>query len=279
MNETPVLDHMVIDVRDQMREAADRFRRLGFSLTPRGEHSLGSINHLAVFADNYLELLGYEPGKPLRPDILQYPAGLNGLVFNSEDSATTYRKMLENNVPAEEPIALFRPVELGDGKREDARFRVVRLPGQTIPGVRTYFCHHFMKHLVWRDEWRSHPNGAVNIERVIMVSPDPERVGTVFRKMFGAGSVHAEGPGTVSLVMQNSRVEVVLQDGIEQLFGQAAPDPSGRENYLAGLSIRTANLAQSEQALGHMNGVRVESGRVVIAAAEAFNTALEFRAW
>jgi hypothetical protein len=89
-----------------------------------------------------------------------------------------------NNVPAEEPIAFFRPVNLGDGKREDARFRVARLPGQTIPGVRTYFCHHLMKHLVWCHEWRSHPNGAVNIKRAIMVSPDPERVGTVFQKMF-----------------------------------------------------------------------------------------------
>ena len=31
---------------------------LGFQLTPMGKHSLGSANHLAVFGEDYLELLG-----------------------------------------------------------------------------------------------------------------------------------------------------------------------------------------------------------------------------
>jgi Glyoxalase-like domain len=278
MSQPAVLDHMVIDVRDRMREAVERFSRLGFSLTRRGEHSLGSINHLAIFADNYLELLGYEPGKPLRLDILQYPTGLNGLVFNSEDSAATYRNLRENDVAVEQPIAFFRPVDLGEGKREDARFQVVRLPAPTIPGVRSYFCQHFTKHLVWRDEWRSHPNGALNIERVIMVSPHPERVAATFRKMFGAASVHARGRGGVSFELQNSRIEILPPEAVAQRFGQAAPDPSGRENYLAALSIRTTSIAQTTGALAGIGAVKVEPDRVVIAAAEAFNTTLEFTA-
>src|SRR5262249_34475828 len=52
------LDHVVIDVRDEMDEATRIYRALGFQLTPIGRHSLGTINHLAMFESNYLELLG-----------------------------------------------------------------------------------------------------------------------------------------------------------------------------------------------------------------------------
>src|SRR5438128_1659624 len=39
------LDHVVINARDDMDRAADIYRRLGFTLTERGYHSLGSTNH------------------------------------------------------------------------------------------------------------------------------------------------------------------------------------------------------------------------------------------
>ena len=55
----PILDHVVIDVRDRMDVAAAAYRALGFQLTPRGHHTLGSMNHLAMFANDYLELLGF----------------------------------------------------------------------------------------------------------------------------------------------------------------------------------------------------------------------------
>lgn len=44
----PILDHAVINVADQLDSASARFRRLGFQLTERGHHSLGSSNHLAI---------------------------------------------------------------------------------------------------------------------------------------------------------------------------------------------------------------------------------------
>ena len=37
--------------------ALETYRRLGFTLTPRGYHTLGSMNHLAIFGTEYLELI------------------------------------------------------------------------------------------------------------------------------------------------------------------------------------------------------------------------------
>lgn len=52
------LDHVVINVHFAMGLAEPLFEALGFTLTPRGYHSLGSINHLIVFGSDYLELIG-----------------------------------------------------------------------------------------------------------------------------------------------------------------------------------------------------------------------------
>ena len=43
------LDHVVINVRRDMDPAEALCRSLGFTITPRGYHSLGSINHLMMF--------------------------------------------------------------------------------------------------------------------------------------------------------------------------------------------------------------------------------------
>ena len=62
------LDHAVILVRDLDR-ARDTYERLGFTLTPRGHHSLGSQNHCIMFERDYLELMAL-PSEP--PDAFQY---------------------------------------------------------------------------------------------------------------------------------------------------------------------------------------------------------------
>jgi len=52
------LDHVVINVRVDIDEAARLFGQLGFTVTAKGYHTLGSVNHLAMFDTNYLELIG-----------------------------------------------------------------------------------------------------------------------------------------------------------------------------------------------------------------------------
>jgi hypothetical protein len=82
---TVAVDHAVVNVLQQMDAAVPRFRALGFTLTERGYHSLGSINHLMMFGDDYLELVGIEAGaKTVRREVADGPRGLNGLVFRTD---------------------------------------------------------------------------------------------------------------------------------------------------------------------------------------------------
>ena len=130
----PTLDHVVVNVRDQLDAACERYRRLGFTMTPRGHHTLGSMNHLAIFGTEYLELIAARPGGARQAEILEMPFGLNGLVFGTDDSAAVYAALDAADVPVEPPLQFSRPVALPSGAR-DATFRTVRLkPGVIPPG-------------------------------------------------------------------------------------------------------------------------------------------------
>src|SRR5262249_57989740 len=99
------LYHVVINARDDMDRAADVYRRLGFTLTERGYHSLGSTNHLAMFGTDYLELIAVPKGATSgRLELLDFPFGLNGLVFGSEDSAVTYAALAKVCVPVDPQV-------------------------------------------------------------------------------------------------------------------------------------------------------------------------------
>ena len=53
------LDHAVVMVKD-LDKAAENWKRLGFTMSPRGTHSahMGSGNYTIMFDPDYVELLG-----------------------------------------------------------------------------------------------------------------------------------------------------------------------------------------------------------------------------
>ncbi|MGC2411833.1 MAG: VOC family protein [Stellaceae bacterium] len=272
----PVLDHVVIDVRDRMDEAARVFAALGFKLTPRGHHTLGSMNHLAMFATDYLELLGFGEDGASRPELAPFPIGLNGLVFKTDDADVVHAHALAAGLPILPVQSFSRPVEL-DGARQDARFRTTRLDPKRVAMGRVYFCEHGTPELVWRPEWQSHPNGARAISRVIVASGDPRRTASLFGALFGPEAVaQREGACVISAGM--AEVEVMTPRAIADEFGDGAADPEGRTEYLAALELKVPSLVATAARLRQVPGVRCEPHRVVVPASAAFNTTLAFSA-
>lgn len=272
----PTIDHVVVNVRDRLDEAVETYRRLGFTMTPRGYHTLGSMNHLAIFGTDYLELIAARPDDTRRAEILDGPIGLNGLVFATADSAAVYAALDAVDLPAEPPLEFSRPVALSAGDR-DATFRTVRLKPGVIKAGRVYFCHHFTRDLVWRDEWRHHANGVTGVLGVTIAADDPAALGAVFARMFGADAVRSSAMGC-ALVAGLSRVDIVPADALRTEFGAAAPDGGERSQFMAALTLRTRSLDAAAAAL-HAGGVaaRREPHRIIVAATDTFGVALEFR--
>jgi hypothetical protein len=273
----PTLDHVVINTRDRLDEGLEQYRRLGFTMTPRGHHSLGSMNHLAIFGTEYLELLAAGTGATRRPDIMQQPVGLSGLVFGTDDSAAAYAAVKAAGVPIDAPMEFTRPVEL-DGATRDAVFRTVTLVPGTVPAGRIYFCHHFTRDLIWRDEWRHHANGTVGVIRAVIAAETPDVPGTVFSRMFGSDALRPIRGGE-RLVVGLTAFDLVTPNEVAVQFGDAAPRGDGRSQFMAGLTLRTRSLAITRAALraGGVEGVRDDGDRLVVPATQAMGAVLEFR--
>jgi hypothetical protein len=259
---TPTIDHVVINVRDAMDAAEARFRALGFALTPRGHHTLGSINHLAMFGTDYLELIG-APAGARRQDVLGWPQGVNGIVFASENAATTEQALTEAGVAHEQPGSFSRPVETPQGMR-DARFTTVRLPNDTTEAGRLYFCQHHTRELVWDDAWRGHPNGAIGVAAVVVAARDPARLGLLFARMFGERAV-SHVVGGVRLKAGLADILVLDHEATQAAIGGF---DDTRDEAMAAIMFRVTSLAATRAALG---------GRDRVGPDEAFGATLLFR--
>ncbi|MDQ2151486.1 VOC family protein [Alcaligenaceae bacterium C4P045] len=273
----PVLDHVVINVHGALDQAQARYAQLGFQLSARGHHSLGSSNHLAIFGENYLELLGFEPqNEGRRADLWEDPPGLSGLVFKTQDSLGLYTHLQSQNLVVEDPSEFHRPVTLPDGVRE-ARFRTVRLGKSLVRNGRTFFCHHFTPDLVWRDAWREHPNGVTDIVEFVVSSPDPRATVALYEKVFSPDAVTTVSAHEFVLDAGQAKVRFLTPDAAESRYGHVPRTPDGSERYVA-LALRTTALAKT-RALLAANGVAFADqadGSVLVAANEAFQVALRF---
>src|SRR4051812_40584180 len=107
------LDHAVLRVADLDRAAED-FANMGFTLSPRGVHSLGTQNHCLLFGFDYLELLWVPPGveAPFYAQIAGGNEGLTGLALKT-DNANELRATWDKAGLHPAPVVSFsRPVEI-----------------------------------------------------------------------------------------------------------------------------------------------------------------------
>jgi len=150
------IDHAVIAVRD-LDAAAASFTALGFTLTPRGYHSIGSQNHCIMLGSTYIELLAAPIAHPWLEYYRNFVAhgdGLAALALATDDADAAYASLRAQGIPARQPMDLARPVEGGV-----ARFRLVQI--ENAPQL--FICQHLTRELVWRREWQAHANGAAEL--------------------------------------------------------------------------------------------------------------------
>ena len=272
----PLIDHVIVNARDALDDSAALWTRLGFQLTPRGHHTLGSSNNLAILGTDYIELLGVMPGTADRTDVLEWPAGLNGLVFKTTDSDTLYNTLTEAGAPVLPPQAFSRPVDMGDNATKDAAFRTVRLEQDASPAGRMFFCHHLTPDLVWHDPWRRHPNGAVGLQGMLIAAEDPAAYAALFALLFGEAAVRTTEHG-IALAAGLATIEVTTPEAVAMRLGDAAPTLDGRPAAMAALIVRTASLELARTALTAGSiPIPPHDGPIIVPATQAGNFALVF---
>jgi len=277
MTSTNRLDHTVINVRFDMDDAEILFGQLGFTLTPRGYHSHGSINHLMMFETDYLELLGLPAGEPpRRKDIRDAPVGINGLVFKTDNVDEVFAHLQSLGFDGEPPKAFHRPVEM-DGESRDAKFRTVTARGDVFPAGRVYFCEHGTPELVWRPEWQTHANGVFAILEFVSVARDAGGEAANFAKLLGT-EVRTDTTGGRYSDVGEARITTLTMDQYEDRYGALASIMDERNSIFGALVFLTRDQDALNDLLDEVPaglGVEIHDGRTVVRANE-FDAVMEF---
>jgi hypothetical protein len=271
------VDHAVVVVKD-LDKAAENWRRLGFTVSPRGTHSarMGSGNATIMLDPDYMELLGVlaetEHNAPTRAFLAKRGEGIERIAFTAVDSAAGAEEIRARGYEPVGPTDFERPVMMPDGGLSAAKFRIFQWPIAEAPGgLRIFACQHKTRETVWIPELMKHANGAQRLEQVLVVSPDCAKDAAHLARLIDR-DVEAEADGAFAVASGSDRADFVFltKDQLGRRYPEV-PLAGLPERGGAGLVLATSDLAAAEKAIGSA-GVR--SGTTVCVAPAAANGAL-----
>lgn len=270
------IDHAVILTRD-LEHAREIYRRLGFTLTPRGYHTLGSQNHCIMFARDYLELMAVPqpyPAMQYLSDFLAHGEGLAAVALATDDANAAHAELAGAGIQADPPLDFSRPVKLADGTH-DAAFRIVQLPVAQTPGCRMFLCQHFTREVVWRPEYQQHAVGASGIAALAVVADAPHQTAASYGAIFGA----QPSPIEEGLLVQTGSAPIAISSRWKlghRLEGVGLPLRA--RPLVAALFIRVADRARAAEQLrrGGFAPVALRDGSIAVSAEHACGVTLVF---
>lgn len=272
------VDHVVMVVRD-LDAARATFRAMGFTVTPRGRHTLGSQNHCVMFGDDYIELLmspaeNPHPARQYYTDFAVEGEGMAAIALKTDNAKAAYTELLWSGFEPTDPVDFSRPVTASGSARE-ARFRITQLSLDKTPGGRIFVCEHFTRDVVWRPEYREHANGATALAAIAIVCDDIAASARAYERLFDThGKPIAEG-----LLVQTGDTPIAFaSEGAlaRRLPGIAlSPRPAPA---IAALFVRVADREKTETVLrkGGLVPKRMPDGAVALGADIAHGVAIVF---
>jgi catechol 2,3-dioxygenase-like lactoylglutathione lyase family enzyme len=274
------IDHAVVMVRDLDR-AAENYRQLGFTLSPRGTHSahMGTGNYTIMFDPDYMELLGVlaatEHNAPARAFLDTRGEGIERIAFTAVDSAAGAEEIRARGLTPIGPTDFERPVTLPDGTVSAAKFRTFMWPTAEAPGgVRIFACQHKTRETVWIPELMKHANAAKRIRQTLIATPEPTKEAAHLARLIDR-EPQAEADGAVSVPSGGDRADFVYLT-LDQLGKRypGVPLAGLSERGGAALVLVSSDLAATEKALG---AAALRSGSaIVVPPAKANGTLLAF---
>ncbi|MCK1292987.1 VOC family protein [Bradyrhizobium sp. 30] len=274
------IDHAVVMVQD-LDKAAENYRQLGFTISPRGTHSahMGTGNYTIMFDPDYMELLGVlaatEHNAPARAFLDQRGEGIERIAFTAVDSTAGAEEIRARGLEPIGPTDFERPVTLPDGTISAAKFRTFMWPTAEAPGgVRIFACQHKTPETVWIPELMKHANAAKRIKQTLIATPEPAKEAADLGQLIDR-EPKAEADGAVNVPSGGDRAEFVYLT-LEQLGKRypGVPLAGLSERGGAALVLVSGDLAATDKALG---SAAVRSGPAIcVPPAKANGTLLAF---
>ena len=266
------IDHVLIGVRD-LEAAAERWRRLGFCLTPRGRHiGWGTGNYCIMFQHDYIELLGIIDPAQFTNNLDRFLAGregLMGLAFAGSDEGACAEQVKAAGILFDGPKVLKRELELPEGTVLP-EFGLVMLKPEATPALSAFVCVHKTPDLLRQPEWLRHANRATGLVSLTVVVDDP--VETIFGwlPLFGPTRVSTANLMTV-LDTGHGHIRFTTREGLAQLYPAMVPLPDIKTPWIAAMKISVADKARCRDHLHFANILSFKTGKGCIVPPEEAN--------
>ena len=279
------IDHLVICVRD-LAQAELNLRTLGFTLTPTGVHPFGTSFRLAMFGNNYLELLAVinaaavPAGAPGRfsfaahhQRFLAAAEGMSMQAWHSADAHADAARFAANDVSAYAPFDFGRDAVLPGGATARFEFSLAFATDPALPGIAFFTCQ--QRHppeLFWKPDYQCHPNGALRVVEVVMSAPEPAAHRSFLECMTESAAELA--PGRLTIGETGNRITGLSPLEIARRLPGVAADGSPR---FCAARLAVADLDATKRVL-QSNGVdfQVNVGVLSTPPAASHGLTLEF---
>ena len=274
------IDHAVVVVKD-LDAAAENWKRLGFTISPRGTHSahMGTGNYTIMLGEDYMELLGVlnatEHNAPSRAFLDRTGGGIERIAFTTPDAAGGAAEIRGMGYAAIGPTDFERPVAMPDGRNSAAKFATFQWPVDEAPGgIRLFACQHKTRETVWIPELQKQANTAKRIAEVLVTTPTPEADAKHLAKMID-GEIRKEDDGACVVPTGFGRADFVFltREAMTKRY-PGVPVADLPERAGAGLRLVVDDLAAAQR----VAGAKAVSGNnaVVVPPANANGVMLAF---
>lgn len=245
------IDHLVHAV-DDLEGCAEAFRRLGFTLTPRGRHrNMATGNYCIMFAEDYIELMGIIdpelPDRGLRDRMTAQGEGLDRCAFAVDDVEAAFATLNAAGFRVNGPIDLRRPLELPEGEVEP-RFRLIRFDGNETRLLNGFICYHDTPEITRRPGWLTHANGVTRILGLVAVAADPAALGAEWARLLGDDAIHETATG-ITMQIGSHAVEIARHDAVQVTLPGLSTDDVPAIDRMMAMRLAVSDIAATRGVL------------------------------
>ena len=280
------IDHVVVAVRD-LDDARAAYERLGFTVTPTARHPFGTANALVQLGEAYIELLAVvdpaaipEAGEGsfsfagFNRRFLENGEGVSMLALRSADAAADRAAFAADDLPIYAPMSFRRMARDPAGNEVEVGFSVTFTSDARMPDAGFFTCQHHDRDKLFWPEYRTHDNGAVAIEAVVMASRDPADYHIFFTCLTGQHDMRSDSL-KLSFDTGGGKLEIVTPVAARAMYGvDVAAD--ARPTFI-GVRVATADLAAAAVTLrGRGVPFTERMGRLIVPPEAACGVAIAF---
>jgi Glyoxalase-like domain len=258
------IDHLVLVGHDLEAQIA-AYRSFGFTVTPRGQHPMGTGNALIQLHGSYLELLAvtvpqdvpeHAPGRfsfaAFNRDYLKRHPGFSMMVLRTFDPPAESARWRSAGLDTYEPFEFSRMARWPDGSERRIGFSLAFVSNPAAPWLGVFACQHHAPEYFAQAAYQQHANGALALRDVWITGEGSPDLVDYMRKVTGSDQV-TEARDSVAIRTGDQIIVLAGPLAFEAAFGLSPPHPKDGP-ALSGFTIAWAGterrIIQPKDAFG-----------------------------